>query len=88
MSTHPDQHGLALTCQRATTARLFNNTVTAYLGFKQDTGQKLKTPIKEAPNMPMAVSLRGYLTSLVGNQIAHWVGGLDEARHHWETILT
>ena len=71
MSTYPDQHGLALTCDSAKAAELFDETVTGYLGFKINTGHKLKQLSAEAPDMPMAVCLRGYLTMLVGNRKAH-----------------
>ncbi|MGI9379473.1 MAG: tetratricopeptide repeat protein [Methyloligellaceae bacterium] len=63
-----DSQGLVFSAPNAEAVQRFDNVVTAYLGFKSDIGEKLKSLLAEAPDMPMAVCLRGYLTKLVGNK--------------------
>ena len=74
-------HGLQFSAPSSEAVRRFDEVVTAYLGFKRDIGEKLKSLLAEAPDMPMAVCLRGYLTKLVGNSFTD-----DKARSVSDTL--
>ena len=50
-----DSQGLVFSAPNAEAVQRFDKVVTAYLGFKSDIGEKLKSLLAEAPDMPMAV---------------------------------
>ncbi len=63
-----DQSGLPLTCDSDSIAALFDDTVTAYLSFSNDTGQHVKTLLTAEPAMPMGNCLMGYFYQLMGTR--------------------
>ena len=61
-----DQAGLHLSCDSDASAQLFDETVSAYLGFSLATGKCIKTLLTAEPTMPMGNVLMGYFLMLMG----------------------
>lgn len=59
-----DVRGLDVTAANAEAVAHFDATVTAYCGFRRDTGDHLKATFGADPKMPMASVLRGYFMKL------------------------
>jgi tetratricopeptide (TPR) repeat protein len=63
-----DAHGNPVTASSREAVELIDRTVTAYLGFRSDTGDRLKAALAADPNCTMAHCLRGYFIMLFGQR--------------------
>jgi tetratricopeptide (TPR) repeat protein len=59
-----DVRGLQVTAASAAAAQRLDETVEGYLGFRRDTGERLKAAFAADPQMPLAHVLRGYFMKL------------------------
>ena len=84
-----DQAGLDLSCDSDATAKLFDEAVTAYLGFSRATGPCAKSLLTSEPTMPMGNVLMGYFLMLMGVRplVSRAERSLATAREH-ETVVT
>lgn len=60
-----DARGVPITAPNATALSHFNATIEAYLGFRNDIGERLKETLAAAPRFPMALCMRGYFILLL-----------------------
>ena len=63
-----DAHGCPVTAANPQAVELFDRTVSAYLGFRKDTGDRLKETLGAEPRLMMAHCLRGYFMMLFGQR--------------------
>jgi tetratricopeptide (TPR) repeat protein len=63
-----DAHGCPVTAVNPQSVELLDRTVSAYLGFRKDTGDRLKDTLGAAPQLMMAHCLRGYFMMLFGQR--------------------
>jgi len=63
-----DAHGNSVTAAGPEAAALLDQTVSAYLGFRKDTGDRLKAVFATDPDFAMAHCLRGYFMMLFGQR--------------------
>jgi len=63
-----DAHGNLVTAANAGSVELLDRTVSAYLGFRKDTGDRLKETLAADPDLMMAHCLRGYFMMLFGQR--------------------
>jgi tetratricopeptide (TPR) repeat protein len=63
-----DAHGCPVTAANAQSVELLDRTVSAYLGFRKDTGDRLKETLAAEPQLMMAHCLRGYFMMLFGQR--------------------
>jgi tetratricopeptide (TPR) repeat protein len=63
-----DALGNAVTASSSESVALLDDTVTAYLGFRTDTGDRLKALFAAAPDLVLAHCLRGYFMMLFGQR--------------------
>ena len=75
-----DCRGLELSAASIEAVQAFDETITAYLGLRPDTGDKLKAIFEADPEMPMAHCLKGYFFHLMGSG-----GLLPRARQAFDT---
>jgi len=66
-----DVRGLELSAAGEAAARHYDETIEAYLGFRRDTGERLKRTFAADPEMPMAHCLRGYFMQLFAHAPLH-----------------
>ncbi|MEL7171489.1 MAG: tetratricopeptide repeat protein [Pseudomonadota bacterium] len=66
MQTFADADGLAFSATRPESLEAYDGIVRAFVGFRRDTGDKVKALVADEPEMPMAIAARGYLTKMVG----------------------
>jgi len=59
-----DAHGCPVTAVNPRSVELLDRTVSAYLGFRNDTGDWLKETLAAEPQLIMAHCLRGYFMML------------------------
>ena len=67
-STLADERGLALTTESAEAISHYDATITAYLGFRRDTGDHLKKALAADPYMAMLHCTKGYFFKLFANR--------------------
>lgn len=65
---HRDRRGHEVTAASAAAVEAFDATVEAYLGFRSDTGDRLKETLAADPAMPLAHCLRGCFMLLFGQR--------------------
>jgi tetratricopeptide (TPR) repeat protein len=77
-----DSHGNPVTAANLSSVELLDRTVSAYLGFRKDTGDRLKETLAAEPDLMMAHCLRGYFMMLFGQRamVARAERSLQEAR--------
>jgi hypothetical protein len=77
-----DSHGNPVTAANLSSVELLDRTVSAYLGFRKDTGDRLKETFAAEPDLMMAHCLRGYFMMLFGQRamVARAERSLQEAR--------
>jgi tetratricopeptide (TPR) repeat protein len=77
-----DAHGNPVTAANAESIELLDRTVSAYLGFRKDTGDRLKETLAADPDLMMAHCLRGYFMMLFGQRamVPRAERSLEEAR--------
>src|ERR1700693_3738322 len=77
-----DAHGNPVTAAHAGSSDLLDRTVSAYLGFRKDTGERLKETLAADPDLMMAHCLRGYFMMLFGQRamVPRAKRSLDQAR--------
>jgi len=63
-----DAHGNPITAASRDAVALLDATVSAYLGFRQDTGDRLKAVFGADPDLAMAHCLRGCFMMLFGQR--------------------
>ena len=63
-----DAHGCPVTAVNPRSVELLDGTVSAYLGFRKDTGDRLKETLAVEPQLMMAHCLRGYFMMLFGQR--------------------
>lgn len=63
-----DAHGNPMTASHAAAVAAFDATVSAYLGFRKDTGEHLKAALEAEPDFLMGHCLRGYFMMLFGQR--------------------
>ena len=63
-----DAHGNPVTAASREAVALLDATVSAYLGFRQDTGDRLKAVFAADPDLAMAHCLRGCFMMLFGQR--------------------
>lgn len=61
-----DGRGLAITAASAEAARAFDAVVDCYVGFRLETGERLKAALAADPGMPLAHCTKGYFFKLFG----------------------
>jgi tetratricopeptide (TPR) repeat protein len=61
--------GNAVTASAAAAVTLFDDAVSAYLGFRKDTGDRLKAVFAADPDLVLAHCLRGYFMMLFGQRV-------------------
>jgi tetratricopeptide (TPR) repeat protein len=66
MGMHTDQWGLPVTAAGDAAVTAFDATISTFLAFGRDTGDRLKDTFKADPDMPMAHCLKGYFLHLLG----------------------
>src|SRR3954470_21291785 len=59
-----DARGLELSAASAAAAAYYDATIDAYLGFRQDVGDRLKETLAADPDFPLALCTRGYFMLL------------------------
>jgi tetratricopeptide (TPR) repeat protein len=64
-----DCRGLEMTAADQTSVDCFDATLTGFLGFTRDVGDRLKATFAADPDMPMAHVLRGYFMLLFANPV-------------------
>jgi tetratricopeptide (TPR) repeat protein len=82
-----DAHGIPVTAANDQAVALLDDTVSAYLGFRKDTGDRLKTVFTADPDLMMAHCLRGYFMMLFGQRamVSRAKRSLDAARQAAQT---
>src|SRR5579863_7063901 len=63
-----DAHGNEVTAAGGDAVALLDGTVSAYLGFRKDTGDRLKEVFAADPDLVLAHVLRGYFMLLFGQR--------------------
>jgi len=63
-----DARGNAVTASGPLPVTLLDNAVDAYLGFRKDTGDRLKAALTAEPDFVLAHCLRGYFMMLFGQR--------------------
>ncbi len=63
-----DGHGNPVTASAREAVTLLDETINAYLGFRKDTGDRLKAALAADPEYAMAHCLRGYFMMLFGQR--------------------
>ncbi len=63
-----DSQGLAMTAPSSAAVEAFDHTVAGYLGYRADLPKRLEALLRAAPDMPMALVLKGYLMMLAFKQ--------------------
>jgi hypothetical protein len=63
-----DAQGNPVTAGSPEAVALLDETVSAYLGFRSDTGDRLKAALAADPDCAMAHCLRGYFMMLFGQR--------------------
>jgi tetratricopeptide (TPR) repeat protein len=83
-----DAQGLALTASSSAAVHAFDYTVAGYLGYRADLPKRLEALLRDAPDMPMAQVLKGYLMMLAFKQanLASARAALDVAELHAATV--
>ena len=66
MKQFTDANGLVVTATVAESADRFADLTSAYMGFRRDTGDILRTLLETDPDMPMAQCTKGYFAKLMG----------------------
>ena len=79
-----DPNGLVFTCSDGDSAAQFAAITSAYMGFRRDTGARVKTLLEADPDMPMARCAQGYFAKLMGsaNHSARACAISTELDHH------
>ena len=67
MDTFSDIDGIVYTARDKKSVQLFNTLVDCYMGYKPETGDKLKALMAHDPGMPMAMCMKGYFGKMMGN---------------------
>ncbi len=65
MQTHQDKRGLAITVAGAAAADAHDALTDAYLGFRIDTGGRLKAALQADPEAPLHQTMAGYIFHLM-----------------------
>ncbi|MEM6487700.1 MAG: tetratricopeptide repeat protein, partial [Pseudomonadota bacterium] len=81
--------GIALTAADASHIAAYDALITAFVGFRRETGAMAKTLAEDAPEMPMALAAKGYLSKMAGSaegtaaagRAAKALGSLVDAGH-------
>jgi hypothetical protein len=83
-----DAHGNPVTTSGPGPATLLDDAVTAYLGFRKDTGDRLKAVFVADPDLVLAHCLRGYFMMLFGQRamVPRAQRSLEAARAAAQTI--
>lgn len=64
LSQYEDPYGLTFTASRPESAASFAQLTSAYMGFRDNTGELLKALGASDPDMPMAICTKGYFAKL------------------------
>lgn len=67
MSQFENADGLKFTATSAESANKFDGLTSAYMGFRRDTGDRVKDLAVTDPDMPMALCAKGYFAKLFGS---------------------
>ena len=81
-----DARGNPVTASDPLPVTLLDDTVESYLGFRKDTGERLKAALTSEPDFVLAHCLRGYFMMLFGQRAM--VGASERADELVETLET
>ncbi len=71
METYQDNQGLEYSASSSRSIEQFGKLISSFMGYKPDIGARLKALLKEDPNMPMGLCMKGYLAKMMGLKGLH-----------------
>jgi len=71
METYQDNQGLEYSASSSGSIEQFEQLTLSFMGYKPDVGAKLKALLKEDPDMPMGLCMKGYLAKMMGIKGLH-----------------
>ena len=88
MTQAHDAAGLPITADDSASGTLLDNTVHAYLTFRPETGQHIKTLLTTEPTLPMGNVLMGYFYLLMGVRplVKRAKGSAESAREQFDRL--